>query len=96
MTCPKDYDEYIVPEHATHLRVFMEHATEGDYFAIDAACEHGGYTEVCWTVDGETNEPIATLARAVELAQEFADEQTPHLKGTKPKVDAKTLKGESS
>lgn len=80
-------DEYINPEDATRLRVFHD----GTWF-IDAADDDGNYTEVCW--DSKVVEEagkrrwhyIESLEDALELAQDFARVNAPHLVGTNPKV----------
>lgn len=69
-------------EEATKLRVSWN-----DYgWLIDAASPEGDYTESCWDWDFENDQYIATLERALELAQEFAKQVTPHLVGTRPRV----------
>lgn len=60
--------EYIEPHEATRIRVRHE---GGGAWAIDAADDAGGYTELNWNRDGHPDAKM-TRQRAIERVDEFA------------------------
>lgn len=76
--------EYLPFSEATRLRIIDYY----DGFAVDACATRDEYVDAVWSVDPLTGQPIATVERAAQIADEFAKQYAPHLVGTRPVVHA--------